>query len=152
MGDEIHYPFIREVLKVAEDAAAHGNHPFGALLVKDGEVIMRLENKVNTERDITRHPEIDMAKAAAQQYDRAFLQDCIMYASTEPCGMCTGAIYWSGIGTIVFACSSGRLMEITGSGLNLTSREALAHATHPPTVIGPVLEDEAVQIHQRFWK
>jgi tRNA(Arg) A34 adenosine deaminase TadA len=67
--------------------------------------------------------------------------------------MCSGAIYWSGIGRMVFACSETRLGEIAGIGLNVPSRAVLQTGARIVTVVGPDpnLEDEAATVHQEFW-
>ena len=65
--------------------------------------------------------------------------------------MCSGAIYWSGVGRMVFACSEARLGEIAGIGLNVPSRAVLQTGARVVTVVGPVIEEEAAEIHQQFW-
>jgi tRNA(Arg) A34 adenosine deaminase TadA len=101
---------------------------------------------------MTNHAEMNLVKLAAQRYDPAFLADYTLYSSTEPCAMCSGAIYWSGIGRVVFACSELRLGEIAGIGLNLSSRAVLQTGARLVAVIGPTdLEDEAAEVHQGFW-
>lgn len=75
-------------------------------------------------------------KLAAQHHDAAFLGGCTLYSSTEPCAMCAGAIYWSGIGRVVFACSETRLGEIAGIGLNVPSREVLQTGARRVEVVG----------------
>ena len=90
---------------------------------------------------------MNLVKLAAKQYDTAFLGDCTLYTSTEPC-----AIYWSGIGRLVFACSEPRLGKIAGIGLNVPSRAVLQTGARNVTVVGPTnLEDEAAKVHQEFW-
>lgn len=152
MSDDAHFPFIREALKLAEAAVAHGNHPFGAVLVKNGEVILRAENTVYSGHDLTNHAEMNLVRLANSRYEPEFLKDCILYTSTEPCAMCMGAIYWSGIKTMVYACPEWRLTEIAGSGLNIASRAVMANASEPVTVIGPILQEEADIVHLRYWK
>lgn len=106
---ENHEPFLREAIALSKSAMEHGDEPFGSVLVKDGEVILRAENRVFTGHDMTNHAEMNLVKLAAQQYDTAFLADCTLYTSTEPCAMYSGAIYWSGIGRMVSACSETRV-------------------------------------------
>ena len=148
-----HEPFLREAIALSKSAMENGNEPFGAVLVKDGAVILRAENSVFTGHDMTNHAEMNLVKLAAQHHDAAFLADCTLYTSTEPCAMCAGAIYWSGIGSMVYACSEARLGEIAGIGLNVPSRVVLQTGARIVTVVGPSpsLEAEAAQIHQDFW-
>jgi tRNA(Arg) A34 adenosine deaminase TadA len=151
MTDNSHYPFLRQAIALAESAVEHGNHPFGAVLVRDGQVLLRAENTIFTGNDITNHAETNLVRMAVAQYSFDFLRDCILYTSTEPCSMCTGALYWSGISSVVFACSERRLTEITGGGLNISCRDVLRNASRPVTIIGPLLEEAADQVHKRYW-
>src|SRR5262249_28732305 len=130
----------------------HGNHPFGALLAKNGQIVVEAENTIFTGHDLTNHAEMNLVRLALQHYDPAFLAKCVLYSSTEPCAMCAGAIYWSGIGTVVYACSSPRLAEFAGAGLEIRSHDVFAGGAQPVTVVGPVLENEATQVHAHYWK
>src|SRR4051812_7604545 len=101
-----HIPYIRQCQSLATDAVANGNHPFGALLIVDGVVVGTARNEAVTSGDPTRHAELNllataMASLTAEQRARA-----VLYTSTEPCIMCAGAIYWCGIGSVVYGCSS----------------------------------------------
>jgi tRNA(Arg) A34 adenosine deaminase TadA len=149
---EQHEPFLREAIALSKSAVQNGDEPFGAVLVKGSEVILRAENSVFTGRDMTNHAELNLVKLAAKHYDSAFLADCTLYTSTEPCAMCSGAIYWSGIGQMVFACSETRLGQIAGIGLDVPSRAVLQTGARKVRVVGPTdLEDEAAEVHQAFW-
>ena len=149
---ESHEPFLREAIALSKSAVNNGDEPFGSVLVKNGEVILRAENSVFTGHDMTNHAEMNLVKLAAKQYDTAFLGDCTLYTSTEPCAMCSGAIYWSGIGRMVYACSETRLGQIAGIGLDVPSRSVLQTGARKVEVIGPTdLEEEAAKVHQEFW-
>lgn len=148
---------LRAAIAVASRARANGNHPFGALLVdRDGNVLLEAENTVITERDVTGHAELNLVRAAAQQYDAAFLAGCALYSSTEPCAMCAGAIVWSGIGRVAFALSGARMIELVDGlpgalTLDIPSREVFARTNRPIDVTGPALEVEAEDVHADFW-
>ncbi|HYO88502.1 MAG TPA: nucleoside deaminase [Candidatus Limnocylindrales bacterium] len=146
-----HDPFIREAIALSQSAVANGNHPFGAVLVKDGQVLLRAENNIFTASDPTGHAETNLVRLAGAAYSFEFLHDCVLYTSTEPCPMCSAAIFWSGIRQVVYACSAARLDTVGDVGFNLTSREVFARARQPVMVIGPVLEDEAMRVHEAFW-
>ena len=147
-----HEPFLCEAIALSRSALDHGGEPFGSVLVKGGEVIIRAENSVFSGHDMTNHAEMNLVKLAAQQYDAAFLADCTLYSSTEPCAMCAGAIYWSGIGRLVYACSEARLGEIAGIGLDVPCRSVLQTGARTVTVIGPTdLQETAAEVHQDFW-
>jgi len=146
--------FIDMVIDVSRKAVKNGNPPFGALVVDpDGNILLERENTAQTENDITAHPELRAARDAAREYDADFLATCTMYASTEPCGMCSVAIYNSGIGRVVFALSGARLREFRGNppgALALSSREVFSHGSRPIEVIGPVAEEEALAVHKEM--
>jgi tRNA(Arg) A34 adenosine deaminase TadA len=146
-----HEVFIREAIHLAEQAVQHGNHPFGALLVNQGQVLLRAENTVNSGGDVTHHAELNLVSRASQQFSPEILSQCTLYTSTEPCAMCSGAIYWAGIPTVVFACSNQTLGQIATGNLAISSQEVLAQGSRLTEVIGPILEEEAVRIHQDFW-
>jgi tRNA(Arg) A34 adenosine deaminase TadA len=147
-----HEPFLREAIALSKSALQHGGEPFGSVLVRNGEVILRAENSVFSGHDMTNHAEMNLVKLAAQHYDPAFLADCTLYTSTEPCAMCAGAIYWSGIGRVVYACSEARLGEIAGIGLDVPCRAVLHTGARKVTVVGPTdLQETAAEVHQDFW-
>lgn len=155
--DEKMKNLMRAAIKVAQEARAHGNHPFGAVLVDgDGCILLTAENTVLTDHDPSAHAETNLVRLAAQHYDAAFLAGCTLFASTEPCPMCAGAIYWANISRVVFGLSQERLYELVGGDakdrLLLSCREVFAHGGKTIKVIGPFLEDEARQVHLGFWK
>jgi tRNA(Arg) A34 adenosine deaminase TadA len=109
-ADERH---LRRAIELAAAARAAGDMPFGSLLVGPaGDVLAEDRNTVVTERDITAHPELKMARWAARQLDAEVARQTTMYTSCEPCPMCTGAIARSGLGRVVFALSGEQLDEL----------------------------------------
>jgi tRNA(Arg) A34 adenosine deaminase TadA len=150
--DERH---LQRAVDLAGAAREHGNHPFGALLVDGaGSILAEAENTVVTGGDVTGHAELNLVQEASGRFEPGFLQSCTLYASTEPCGMCAGAIFWAGIGRVVFALSSETLRTIADPedrGLLLSCREVFARGGHEVEVLGPHLEDEAVTVHHGFW-
>ncbi len=148
--DEI---FIERTYQLARNAQAKGNHPFGALLVVDGEIVLTAENTVVSDSDVTRHAELNLVSKASQALDPATLGRSILYTSTEPCAMCTGAIFWSGISKIVYGCSAITLGEIAGGAFVVPCRELLKYGRREREirVIGPLLEDQGTAIHRNFW-
>lgn len=147
-----HEEFMRRAIYLSEQAVKHGNRPFGALLVKDGKIILEVENTDVTDRDVTRHAELKLVSQACQLYDADTLAKCTLYTSTEPCPMCTGAIFWSGIPRIVFGCSSLGLRSVLDDIVGITCGEILARGKRDIELIGPILEDEAIEVHKGFWK
>jgi tRNA(Arg) A34 adenosine deaminase TadA len=152
-----HEALLRCAFAVARRARSHGNHPFGAILVgPDGALLIEAENGYLPDRDMTAHAERLLATEASRTHDLDFLAGCTIYASAEPCAMCAGAIYWSGIGRVVFGLSERRLLEATGNHpenptLDLPCRAVFAAGQRPVEVIGPLLEDEAALLHAGAW-
>ncbi len=147
----IHEPFILQCYALARQAVANGNHPFGALLVHEGEVLLTAVNTVHSNRDVTQHAELNLISQGGRQLGYAALAESILYTSTEPCVMCTGAIFWAGIPAVVYGCSAESLGQIAGGDFVVPSRQLLAKATRPTHIIGPVLEAEGIAIHQAYW-
>jgi len=143
-------------ITLAASARQHGNHPFGALLAdQTGNVLLTAENTVNTAQDATGHAELNLVRLASAQLSAQALARTTLYTSTEPCPMCAGAIFWSGIGKVVYALSEDGLYSLTGDSpesLKLPCREVFARAGRPVEVLGPMLEDEAIIVHQGFWQ
>ncbi len=148
-----HEQFIRQAIALAQEARDNGNHPFGALLVKDGELLLTAQNTVNTGYNVTHHAELNLVSQASRQLRPEVLVKSILYTSTEPCPMCAGAIYWAGIPVVVYGCSTEMLARMTTTGsLVLPCRDVFKRGAVPTHVIGPLLEDEARQVHEGFWR
>ena len=143
--------FMHQAIALAKEAVANGNHPFGALLVREGAVVLTAVNTVHTDHDITHHAELNLVSQASQQFAPEFLAECTLVTSTEPCAMCAGAIYWSGISRVVFGCSAAALGQIAGGDFLQPCKEIFAQGRRPVRVIGPVLEDEGTAVHQQYW-
>ena len=145
--------YLRRTIEMSGRVRAAGKHPFAALVVDaEGRIVAEAGNdSLPPDGDPTRHAELLAAARAARLLTPAQLAEATLYSSAEPCAMCAGAIYWSGIGHTVFACSETRLGEIAGIGLNVPSRAVLQTGARIVTVIGPNLEQEAAEIHQEFW-
>ena len=149
---------LRESFKVARRAREGGDHPFGSVLAdKSGKVLREQGNGYSAEGgDRTAHAEKLLASWAAKNLSLDELQECTLYSSAEPCAMCSGAIYWAGIGRVVYALSEARLLELTGAHddnptLYLPCRDVFACGQRATAVTGPLIEDEAVVHHQGFW-
>ncbi len=153
--NDIDLQLLRLAIDVARRAREHGNHPFGAVLADgQGSVLLKAENTVTTDNDCTGHAELNLMRLASQQYPFKALSRCTLYSSTEPCPMCAGAIFWGGVGRVVYALSEEGLYAMTGDSphqLLLSCRDVLAHGGRPVEVLGPALEEEARRVHDGFW-
>ncbi|MBN2336884.1 nucleoside deaminase [Candidatus Bathyarchaeota archaeon] len=143
-----HEPHMRRCFELALNAAGKGNHPFGALLVRGGEAVLEAENTVNTERDSTRHAELNLVVEAERRFTREELGESTLYASTAPCLMCGAAIYASGIRRVVYGVTYERFASLIPGGYRYVPIEKV-YELHgaDAEVIGGVLEDEGVRVY-----
>ena len=150
---------LRRAFDVARRAREGGDHPFGSVLADarrkapDG-AGQRLFGRGKRPHRPRREP---LASRAARAYDLAFLARCTLYTSAEPCAMCAGAIYWAGIGRVVYGQSEKALKEQTGAHeenptLDLPCEIVFSAGQRPTEVVGPLLEDEAAALQADFWK
>jgi tRNA(Arg) A34 adenosine deaminase TadA len=157
-GSELDEHFLRRSFDVARRAISHGNHPFGAILVdQHRNVLIEAENGYMPAHDGTAHAERLLATEACTTLDPDTLRQATLYSSAEPCAMCAGAIYWAGIGRLVYGLSEHRLRIVTGNHpenptLDLPCREVFKSGQRPTEVIGPMLEDEAEAVHAGAWQ
>ena len=149
--------FLRRSFEVARRALTRGNHPFGAILVDaNRNILIEVENGYMPARDGTAHAERLLATQACTTLDAEMLGNATLYSSAEPCAMCAGAIYWAGIGRLVYGLSEHRLRAVTGDHpenptLDLPCREVFRTGQRATEVLGPMLEDEAEALHEGVW-
>jgi tRNA(Arg) A34 adenosine deaminase TadA len=148
--------YLERAVALAWDARNRGDHPFGALLVAPDGSLAEAMNSTVTESDPTGHAETNLVRAAGG-WEPAVLAESTLYTSTEPCAMCAGAIYWSGIGRMVFAFASDELAAMVDEEagvppLRLSSREVLERGGRPIVVDGPAGLTSAADVHRGFWK
>ena len=144
---------LRAAIALSSQARAAGNEPYGALLADaEGRVLLQAVNTQVTARDCTGHAELNLCRDASPRFTRAQLAACTVYASGEPCPMCAGAIYWAGIGRVVFGLSIESMTALSGGAaadeLALHCRDVLASGTRRIEVLGPRLEDEARRVFE----
>ena len=105
--------FMRRAIDLAQEGMEKGaGGPFGAVIVKDGEIVGEGYNCVTSTNDPTAHAEVVAIRRACQNLESFQLEDCAIYASCEPCPMCLGAIYWARPEKIFFACTREDAAEI----------------------------------------
>jgi len=148
--------WLRRVIALAQKSREAGNHPFAAIVL-DGKRELLAEAFNDFRSDCTGHAEIVAVRKVSSRHSPAELRGATLYSSAEPCAMCAGAIYWSGIGRVVYALSEERLLKLTGNHpenptLSLPCREVFARGQREIEVVGPLLEDEAAVPHKDFWR
>ena len=149
---------LRQAITVAQEAKDRGRHPFGALVADSlGHVVSSAgNNSMPPEGDPTQHAELRALAEAASRLGPEAMAEATLFTSAEPCVMCTGAAYWTGIGSIVYALSEHRLLELTGANpenptFDLPCREVISRGQRHIDVAGPLLEEEAAAPHIGFW-
>ena len=151
--------WVRRAIALSAEAKARGKHPFGALVVgPDDNVITEAGNAFGwPDGDCTGHAELIAVRDASRLVPPEQLATATLYTSAEPCVMCAGAVYWSGIARVVYALSEIKLLTLTGNHpenptLSLPCRDVFAHGQRRIDVVGPMLEDEAAVPHKGFWR
>lgn len=145
--------WLRATFDLAHRARSRGDTPCGSVLVDaGGNLLLEGEDTDSTQNDITGHAELNVVREAARRFGPEVLAVATLYTSTEPCAMCAGAIYWSGVRRVVFGARIARLHEVFGQAsdgpaLLVPCHDIFERGTQRVEVVGPVLEDEAIQVH-----
>lgn len=150
IGRGTHEAFLREALALAEQAHARGDEPFGAVLVVNGEVVLTASNTVILENDPTRHAELNLISQGSRSLPREIMRAATLYASTEPCAMCAGAINRARVPKLVYGCSGQGLRDLIGGGVAVPCRQILQRPHRSIEVLGPLLEEEGLALHRKF--
>lgn len=104
--------FMLVAIELSLNSIKNNGGPFGAVIVKDGEIIAKASNSVTLDNDPTAHAEVNAIRAACSALKTFDLSGCIIYTSCEPCPMCLGAIYWARIDKIYYANSRANAQKI----------------------------------------
>jgi tRNA(Arg) A34 adenosine deaminase TadA len=142
--------FMQKAIEMAVQARNEGNEPFGAILVKDEEIVMIGENKINTLCDPTHHAEIGLIRKYCSENNVFDLSEYTLYTSCEPCVMCSGAMVWSNLGRMVFSVSHDQLAEIAGSNIMIACKEVFAKSPQKPEVVERLLNEEGLKVFQGY--
>jgi tRNA(Arg) A34 adenosine deaminase TadA len=142
-----HDSHMRAAFDCAREAAARGDEPFGSVLVRDDAVVARESNRINTEDDLRRHPELHLAYRACRAYGPDERAEMVLYTSTEPCPMCAGGMVRAGFDRVVYSVSAEEVAAFTGGEPSVRAAAILDGVTE---VVGPVLNDEGRAIHRDF--
>ena len=148
---------LRRAFDVARRARESGDHPFGSVLADgEGRALMEQGNGYSAAgNDRTAHAESLLASRARLR--SRLPRPLHAHTSAEPCAMCAGAIYWAGIGRVVYGQTEQSLKAITGAHaenptLDLPCEIVFRAGQRPTEVVGPLLEDEATALQADFWK
>ena len=149
MQDEV---FMRKAIELSMLAVEHGNEPFGAVLVKDNEMVFTNENQIYTRHDPTFHGEAGLIREFCAQTGITDLQEYTMYSSCEPCFMCSGAMVWVKLGRLVYAASNMELEKILGNEGCNCSKMVFDNSFWQPHVTAGVLREESLVILNAYFE
>lgn len=137
--------YMRQALKEAQKAFDAGEVPVGAIVVMNNQIIARAHNQVELLNDSTAHAEILALTTAYNFLGSKYLPDATLYVTLEPCLMCSGALYWSKIGKIVYGAADDKNSYRRSTGTK--------NPFHPKTEItGGILQEECAQLMKDFFK
>lgn len=150
--------YLRQAIAWSCTARARGNRPFGAIVVgPKGQLLAEAYCNTTETGDCTGHAETNAVRQLSPRVGRDVLAQSTLYSSAEPCVMCAGAIFWSGIGRVVFGIDAVRLRVFRGEraeqrDAELSCRDVFTASPHAIECIGPSLLEEASAPHVGFWK
>lgn len=144
--------FMKRAIELARLAVSHGNEPFGAVLVKDDEIVYENENQIYTKHDPTFHGEAGLIRRFCEETGITDLSEYTMYASCEPCFMCSGALVWVRLGRLCYGASNAELEAILGTPDAVSSAELVfANSFHKPKLTGGVLREESLDVLKAYF-
>lgn len=142
--------FMWRAIELSALAVEHGNEPFGAVLVKAGEIVYENENQIYTMHDPSFHGEMGLIRRFCADTGVADLSGYTLYSSCEPCFMCSGAMVWVKLGRLVYGASNTDLKEILGnSGCNC-SKIVFDTSFWKPEVTSGILQEQALEVLRQY--
>lgn len=138
--------FMKVAIELSAAAVEHGNEPFGAVLVKEGEIVFTNENQIYTMHDPTFHGEAGLIRRFCAETGITDLRDYTLYSSCEPCFMCSGAMVWTKLGRLVYGASNIDLEMILGNEGCNCSKIVFDNSFWKPEVTEGVLRDQALAV------
>ena len=145
-----HEKYMRMAIAKAREGMSNGQTPFGACVVKNGEVISCQHNLVWEETDITSHAEIVAIREACKVLGTVDLSGCVIYSTTEPCPMCFSAIHWAKIDAIYFGTRIADAQEAGFSELTISNEEMKSQGKSPVQIFGDFMRQENKEVFMDF--
>lgn len=144
--------FMAEAIRLSALAVEHGNEPFGAVLVKDGEIVYTNENQIYTAADPTFHAEAGLLRRFFAETHITDLSGYTLYSSCEPCFMCSGALVWAKLGRLVYGASDADLGALLGETGSACSDMVFRNSPHRPAVTAGVLREESLEVLRAYFE
>lgn len=144
--------FMREAIRLSKLAVEHGNEPFGAVLVKNNNIVFSNENQIYTRCDPTFHAEAGLIKEFCAKTAITNLSEYTLYSNCEPCFMCSGAMVWAKLGRLVYSTSNIELESILGNNGCHCSKMVFDNSFWHPQVTEGILHEESFAILKQYFK
>ena len=135
-----------DFMRIAIEESKKGDWPYGAVIVKDGAIVVKGFNTATRDRDPTAHAEVNVIRAALKAIPDTSLKGCTLYTSSESCPMCTGAFIWAGVSRVVFGASIQELIDVGQPQINTSSEALIKTAFRKVELTGGVLAAEALKV------
>ena len=140
--------YMRLAIDICRRGIERGQSPFGAVIVRNGDVIAAAHNHVWLNTDITAHAEVCAIRDACRRLCTIKLTGCDIYSTTEPCPMCFSAIHWAGMRRIVFGCAISDAASAGFSELSISNQQMKSQGGSPLQIAAPLLRDECAELFQ----
>ena len=148
--EKTHIAFMREAIRLARNGMDHNEGgPFGAIVVQDGVIVGRGNNRVTSSNDPTAHAEVVAIREACRHLNTFQLTDCVIYTSCEPCPMCLGAIYWARPKAVYFACTKSDA-SVIGFDDSFIYKELYLDFQQRKIPMIPLLREEALNVFKAW--
>ena len=143
-----HEHFMKQALVEAKK----GDLPYGAVIVKDGEIVIRGYNTAQTDSDVSAHGEINALKTFTKKYGYSLdaLSGYTLYTTCEPCPMCAAACVWAGVSQVVFGASTQQLLDLGTKQIDIPCDMVGKKGFTKMEVIGGVLADECLELFRQL--
>lgn len=143
-----HEHFMKEALAEAKK----GDLPYGAVIVKDDEIVIRGYNTAQTDNDVSAHGEINALRAFTKQYGYSLdaLKEYILYTTCEPCPMCAAACVWAGVSTVVFGASTEQLIDLGTKQIDIPCKTVVEKSFQNIDVVGGILAEECLELFRQL--
>lgn len=138
--------FMQKAIELSVSAVQHGNEPFGAVLVKNDEIVYTNENQIYTMHDPTFHAEAGLIRRFCEETGITALSEYTLYSSCEPCFMCCGAMVWTKLGKLVYGASDIDLCNILGVKGSECSKIVFESSGADIQVVPGIMREEALKV------
>lgn len=143
--------FMKKAIELSKLAVEHGNEPFGAVLVKNDQIVFTNENQIYTRHDPTFHGEASLIRKFCAQTAITDLHEYTLYSSCEPCFMCSGAMVWVKLGRLVYGASNIDLENILGNEGCNCSKMVFDNSFWHPQVTEGIMREEALTVLKEYF-